>query len=144
VRSMLAEAHGFSQGGEKGRFRLGVASGLQRLPAWKRDADFLLTQVTFSLDDLLEWRGSVRFDGSVYAGVMVISSAPMARKLSSEIPQLAVPGPIIDRIEQDRMAGVEMACELVTAIRDSGAFDGVHLIPVSRYREMASLLEGRI
>jgi methylenetetrahydrofolate reductase (NADPH) len=75
---------------------------------------------------------------------MVISSAPMARRLSSEIPQLAVPGPIIDRIERDRMAGVEMAGELVTAIRASGAFDGVHLIPVSRYREMASLLEGRI
>jgi 5,10-methylenetetrahydrofolate reductase len=27
------------------------------------------------------------------------------------------------------------------AIRDSGAFDGVHLIPVSRYREVAALLE---
>ena len=68
----------------------------------------------------------------------------MARKLSSEIPQLAVPEPIIDRIEQDRMAGVEIACELVTAIRDSGAFDGVHLISVSRYREIASQLEGHI
>ena len=29
------------------------------------------------------------------------------------------------------MAGVEIACDLITAIRDSGAFDGVHLIPVS-------------
>ena len=146
VRSMLAEARGFAhgEGGEEGCFRLGVASGLQRLPAWKGDADFLLAQVTFSLDDLLEWRGSIRFDGPVYAGVMVIASSPMARKLSSEIPQLAVPGPIIDRIERDRMAGVEIACELITAIRESGAFDGVHLIPVSRYREMASLLEGQI
>jgi 5,10-methylenetetrahydrofolate reductase len=145
VRSMLAEAREFSQvGAESGRFRLGVASGLQRLPAWKRDADFLLAQVTFSLDDLLKWRESVSFDGPVYAGVMVIASASMARKLSSEIPQLAVPGPIVDRIEQDRHAGVQIACELVTAVRDSGAFDGVHLIPVARYREMASLLEGHI
>jgi methylenetetrahydrofolate reductase (NADPH) len=144
VRSMLAEARGFSLDGKDGRFRLGVASGLRRLPAWKRDADFLLAQVTFSLGDLLAWRESVRFDGPVYAGVMVIASAPMARKLSSEIPQLAVPRPVLERIEQDRTAGVEIACELVTAIRDSGAFNGVHLIPVSRYREMASLLDGRI
>jgi len=145
VRSMLAEARGFSPGGdENGRFRLGVASGLRPLPAWKRDADFLLAQVSFSLDGLLEWRESVSFDGPVFAGVMVIASTPMARKLSSEIPQLAVPGPIIDRIERDRVAGVEIACELVTAIRDSGAFDGVHLIPVARYREMASLLEGHV
>ena len=100
--------------------------------------------MTFSLDDLLEWRRSVRFSGPVYAGVMVVASAPMARKLSTEIPELAVPQPIIDRIERDRAAGVEIACELVTAIRDSGAFNGVHLIPVSRYREMAVLLEGHV
>jgi hypothetical protein len=31
----------------------------------------------------------------------------------------------------------------VSEIRDSGAFDGVHLIPVSRYREMAQRLEER-
>src|SRR5579863_8645796 len=63
VRAMLAEARAFSQAGHNGRFRLGVASGLQHLPAWKREADFLLAQVTFCLDDLLEWRSSVRFDG---------------------------------------------------------------------------------
>src|SRR5690349_9237068 len=69
VRSMLAEARGFSPvGGQSRSFRLGVASGLRRLPAWKRDADFLLVQVSFSLDDLLAWRGSVRYDGPVYAG----------------------------------------------------------------------------
>src|ERR1700691_3491733 len=33
-------------------FRLGVAAGLGRLPKWKRDADFLLAQVTYSIDDL--------------------------------------------------------------------------------------------
>ena len=146
VRSMLAEARRFSQNREAaaGSIRLGVASGLKRLPAWKADADFLLTQVTFSIDVLLEWRASVRFDGPVYAGVMVIASAPMARRLSAEIAQLAVPVSVIDRIDRDRMAGVEIACDLITAIRDSGAFDGVHLIPVSRYREMAARLELRI
>lgn len=67
----------------------------------------------------------------------------MARKLSAEIPQLAVPGPVIERVEADRSAGVAIAAELVAAIEHSGAFDGVHLIPVSRYREMAARLEQR-
>jgi len=31
---------------------------------------------------------------------------------------------------------------MVTEIRDSEAFDGVHLIPVSRYRKVAERLEG--
>jgi hypothetical protein len=36
---------------------------------------------------------------------------------------------------------VEHACELVLEIRDSGAFEGVHLVPVSRYRQVAARLE---
>ncbi len=146
VRTMILEARRFSQGreGASEALRVGVTSGLQALPDWKREADFLLTQVAFSADELLKWRGSVDFDGPIYAGVMVIASAPMARKLSTDIPQLAVPESIINKIERDRNAGVEIACDLITKIRESGAFDGIHLIPVSRYREMAALLESRL
>jgi methylenetetrahydrofolate reductase (NADPH) len=147
VRSMMVEARRYSEGAggdgghTTGPLRFGVTSGLRPLPAWKQGADFLLTQVTFSLPDLLEWREKVTFAGPVYAGVMVIASAPMARKLSTEIPQLAVPEAIIEQVEHDRTAGVRIADELVHRIRESGAFDGVHLIPVSRYREMAAALE---
>jgi methylenetetrahydrofolate reductase (NADPH) len=145
VRTMIAEARRFfaARPDPAPPLRLGVTTGLRALPVWKHEADFLLTQVTFSFDDLLEWRRSATFDGPVYAGVMVIASAPMARKLTTDIPQLAVPEAIIEQIEGDRTAGVRMAGNLVQAIRESGAFDGVHLIPVSRYREMAALLEER-
>jgi hypothetical protein len=47
----------------------------------------------------------------------------MARKLSVDIPQLAVPEPIIDMIERDRMAGVEIACDLIGKIYESRAPD---------------------
>src|SRR3954451_22295924 len=58
VRSMIAEARRFSdlRHGEGEPFRLGVASSLRPLPEWKREADFLLAQVGFSVDALLEWR----------------------------------------------------------------------------------------
>jgi hypothetical protein len=36
---------------------------------------------------------------------------------------------------------VEIACDLIEEIRGSGAFDGVHLISVARYREIAARLE---
>jgi methylenetetrahydrofolate reductase (NADPH) len=143
VRSMITEARRFSDDPSVATkpFRVGVASGLRALPGWKREADFLLTQVGFSVDALLEWRTSVDFTGPIYAGVMVVASAPMARKLSTDIPELAVPDPIISRVERDRNAGIDVACELISAIRDSGAFDGIHLIPVARYREVAAQLE---
>jgi methylenetetrahydrofolate reductase (NADPH) len=144
VRTMMAEARRFPGGASGGgALRVGVTSGLRPLPSWKHHADFLLAQVSFSLDDLLAWRTALDFDGPVYAGVMVIASAAMARKLSTDIPQLAVPPSIIDRIERDRSAGVTIAHDLCEAIKESGAFDGVHLIPVSKYREMAALLETR-
>jgi methylenetetrahydrofolate reductase (NADPH) len=143
VRSMMTEARRFSDSdGDGGQpLRVGVTSGLAPLPVWKQEADFLLTQVSFSLDALLRWRESVTFDGPVFAGVMVIASGAMARKLSADIPQLAVPPDVIERVESDGSAGVTMALDLVNAIRESGAFAGVHLIPVSRYREMAARLE---
>jgi methylenetetrahydrofolate reductase (NADPH) len=146
VRSMITEARTFPMNypTSASPFRVGVASSLGPLPAWKADADFLFVQVGFSVDRMRAWRASVDFQGPVFAGVIVIASAPMARKLSADVPQLAVPNEIIDMIERDRSAGVELACDLVAEIRDSGTFEGVHLIPVSRYREIASRLESRL
>jgi methylenetetrahydrofolate reductase (NADPH) len=122
-------------------FRVGVTSGLRAFPTWKRDADFVFVQVSFSLDRLLAWRETVAIDVPVYAGVMVIASAAMAGRVSATIPDLGIPDALIEAVERDRAAGVAAACELVHCIEDSGAFDGVHLVPVSRYREVAQRLE---
>jgi 5,10-methylenetetrahydrofolate reductase len=105
------------------------------------EADFLLAQVAFSLDALVEWREAISFSGPVFAGVMVVASAAMARKLSRDVPQLAVPEHIVDRLDHDPSAGVTIAADLVNQIYESGAFDGVHLIPVSRYREISARLQ---
>ena len=122
--------------------RFGAATSVGRpLPAWKRAADFLFVQIGFSLDDLLAWRATVDVDVPVYAGVIVVASAAMAAQPDPEIPGLDVPTELVERLERDRNAGVDAACELVGGIRDSGAFDGVHLIPVARYREVAARLE---
>ena len=72
---------------------------------------------------------------------MVLASAGMARSLADAIPDIDIPGQLVDDVERDRGAGVDAACEQILAIRDSGAFDGVHLVPVSRYREVAARLE---
>lgn len=143
VRSMMVEARRFAESASPGTapLRLGVSTGLGPLPAWKRDADFLFVQVGFSLERLVSWRASLDFNGPVYAGVLVVPSVAMARKLSAAIPQLAVPESIMSRIEHNPDAGVDIACDLVAGLRDSRAFQGVHLIPVSRYRDIAARVE---
>jgi 5,10-methylenetetrahydrofolate reductase len=142
VKTMIREARHFQsrmEGSES--LRLGVTTALGSLPEWKLEADILFAQVSFSFETLMEWRASISFAGPVFAGVMVIPSPTMARKLTSEISQLAVPSYVVERLDRDRDAGVELACDLISQIRDSGAFDGVHLIPTSRYREVAARLE---
>ena len=144
VRTMLAEGRAYGAtlaqtGAGATPMRFGAACGLRRLPAWKQAADFLCVQIGFSLHDLLAWRATVEVDVPVYAGVIVVASAGMARNFT--IPGLTVPPELVARLEKDRNAGVDAACDLVVGIRESGAFDGVHLIPVARYREVAARLE---
>ncbi len=142
VRSMLDEARRFEATGDARRpLRLGVTTRLQPLPEWKRQADFLFVQVSFSIEALLDWRHSVEFDGPVFAGVLAPASVSMARKLSIDIPELAVPDSVIKALEADPQAGVDFACGMVTDLRDAKVFDGVHLVAVSRYREIAARLE---
>jgi methylenetetrahydrofolate reductase (NADPH) len=140
VRTMIDEARATTFPGIA-PFQVGAATRLRPVPAWKAEADFLYVQVSYDLDQLLRWRDSSNLgEIPVYAGVMVLASAKMAANLAS-LPQLTIPESLIEAVEKDRDAGVEAACEQILKIRDSGAFQGVHLIPVSRYRQVAARLE---
>lgn len=143
VRSMIDMARAFAE--EQGTpMRIGVSCRLGTVPAWKQHADVWYLQVSYDLDAMVRWRSEIEFDGAIYAGVMALPSASMARKISADVPQLAVPPPLLDRLEADPEAGVDLAVGLVTDVRDTKAFDGVHLIPVSRYRQVAAALEPRL
>jgi methylenetetrahydrofolate reductase (NADPH) len=144
VRSMIEHARAATEAtpfaGTR-PFRLGATTRLTSVPAWKQAADFLFVQVSFSLDRLLAWRETIDPGGEVYAGVMVVASAAMARRLVATAPDIDIPEPLIAAAGSDSDAGVDAAVELVDGIRASGAFDGVHLVPVSRYRQVAARLE---
>jgi 5,10-methylenetetrahydrofolate reductase len=122
-------------------FRLGVTTRLTPVPAWKLTADFLFVQVTFSLDRLLAWRDTIDADIPVYAGVMVLASAGMARRLVAAAPDIDIPEDLVRAVDAHPDAGIDTAVELIDGIEASGAFTGVHLVPVSRYRQVAARLE---
>jgi len=122
-------------------WRIGVAAALRPLPRWKQTADFIFTQVSYSPEAQLRWRDANPVDVPVYAGVMVLASAAMAHRLAATIPDIQIPGWLTSKVAADKMAGVDAACEQIIQLRDSGAFDGVHLVPVHRYREISARLE---
>ena len=142
VRSMLDELARFNEGGSaSSRLRGGVTTRLGAVPEWKRAADFVFVQATFDVGALLRWREDSPFDGEVYAGVLVAPSGSRVRKWATDLREVDVPDTLVDALDKDPAAGVALACDMVTAIRDSGAFDGVHVIPGVRYREVAFRLE---
>ena len=144
VRAMIEEVRALPSdpafAGVSG-FRVGAAAALRPLPAWKQAADFLFAQVSFSVGALLRWRDANPVEVPVFAGVMVLASEAHAQRMASVIPDIDIPADLRERVRADRLAGVEAACEQVVELRESGAVDGVHLVPVGRYREGAARLE---
>jgi len=96
------------------------------------------------LSELLAWRERTTFIGPVYAGVLVPPSAYRARRWNHELPGITVPNELIAELDDDPNAGVTFACDFVDRIESSGAFDGVHIIPGVRHREMAAHLDLRL
>jgi len=143
VKTMLGEARAFdvTLRAKPHKLRLGVVAGLGPLPSWKREVDFLFLQVGFSLEAFVRWHERTQPESGVYAGVIVLASSAMARSLAKTIPAIEIPSRLVEEVDQDPNAGIEAACELVMAIRESNIFQGVHLIPVSRYRSVAARLE---
>jgi methylenetetrahydrofolate reductase (NADPH) len=143
VRGMIDEMRSFGRGPlfhGYPRFKVGTVAKPGRALGWKARADFIFVQVTFSLERLLQWRDSIAFTGRIYPGVLVLTSSRMARRVNASIPDIHVPRALIDKLDDDPQLGVELACEQIGAIKECGAFDGVHLVPVARYREIAARL----
>lgn len=143
VRGMIDEVRGFGTGPlfqGYPNFRIGTVTRPGRELMWRTRADFVFVQVSFQLERLFEWRASLDYTGKMYAGVLVLASARMAQRINAAIPEIKVPQTLIDKLEHDPELGVEMACRQIAEIRESGLFDGVHLIPVNQYRKMAEQL----
>jgi methylenetetrahydrofolate reductase (NADPH) len=144
VRGMISEVRNFGTGAlfeGYPDFKIGTVARTGKPITWRSSADFLFVQITYAQHRLMEWRNALDFDGSVYAGVLVLASARMARRVNATIPDIRIPERIIDKLESDPGYGIEFAIEQMETMRDSGLFEGVHLVPVTRFRQMAERLQ---
>jgi 5,10-methylenetetrahydrofolate reductase len=137
VRRMIDEAHAYQARTFTAGATIRVGS---TVPSWKAEADYLLAQVSYDIDRLVAWRDDLHYDGRLFAGVMVLASSKMAQRIAADVPQIGVPDELIQALDGDPDAGVHRALEMIDQLRESGRFDGVHLIPVGRYPQIATLL----
>jgi len=125
-----------------GGFTVGVAAQMGRdLVAWKREADFLLVQVSFDeINRIVEWRRSIDYGGAVLPAVLVLASAAMADRLCQGNFGIDIPSLVRERLLDQPDCGIEIAMDRLNELRSCGAFDGVHLVAGSRYRQVAQAL----
>lgn len=145
VRGMMEEVRTYGTGSLFSgfpNFKIGTSARWDRPLAWRARADFLLTQITSEIGSLLRWREALDFDGRVYAGVLVLASSRMAARVNATVSGITVPQTIIDKLDGNPDLGVDLALAQIEEIKDSGAFEGVHLVPVGRYKEVAQRLGG--
>ena len=143
VRGMINEVRNFGTGAlfeGYPDFKIGTVARTGKPLTWRSAADFLFVQITYAPRRLIQWRESLDYQGGVYVGVLVLASARMARRINATIPEIRVPERVIDKLESDPEYGIDYAIEQIETVKDSGLFDGVHLVPVTRFRQIAARL----
>jgi len=143
VRGMINEVRNFGTGAlfeGYPDFKIGTVARTGKPLTWRSAADFLFVQITYAPRRLIQWRESLDYQGGVYVGVLVLASARMARRINVTIPEIRVPERVIDKLESDPEYGIDYAIEQIETVKDSGLFDGVHLVPVTRFRQIAARL----
>jgi len=143
VGAMLREARALAAEHER-ELRIGVVAAPGRdLPGWKRGADVVWLAPTFSLPAVEQWRERhADLAAPVRAGVLVPTGPQMARGVVEGM-DLDLPEGLLGALDEDDTAGVDAACAHALALHDAGV-DGIHLVAVSRYREVAQRLAGPV
>jgi methylenetetrahydrofolate reductase (NADPH) len=143
VRGMLQEVQTFGSGplfSGFPDFRVGTVTRPGRPLGWRSHAEFIFVQITFGTERLIRWREEIDYEGKMYAGVLVLTNKRMAQRINAGLPDVRIPQSIIDKLDDDPQVGIDLAMDQIETLRESGAFDGVHLIPVSKFREIAARL----
>ena len=101
-------------------------------------AEFIQTQAVYDLDQykaFIEY--AKRFPVKVLAGIILLTSAPMARFMNKNVAGVNVPQDLIDEMAAAPKGraiekGVEIAGRMIKRIRDENMGDGVHIMAIGK------------
>ncbi len=101
-------------------------------------AEFIQTQAVYDLDRFKEFMNYARqFPVKILAGIILLTSAPMARFMNKNIAGVNVPQEFIDEIESAPKGGalakgIAIAGRMIKRIRDEKMCDGVHIMAIGK------------
>ena len=110
-------------------------------------AKFFQTQGIFSLGSLrMFMQYAAQFDVTILAGIIVLSSAGMARYMNKFVPGIIVPQNIIDElasVEKGKglQKGIEITANMIKTIKEENICHGVHVMAVGNEGIVPDILE---
>jgi 5,10-methylenetetrahydrofolate reductase len=110
-------------------------------------AEFIQTQAVYDLDKFKEFMEYARqFNTKILAGVILLTSAPMARFMNKNIAGVFVPQDLIDEMAsapkgQALAKGIEITGRMIKRIHEENMCDGVHIMAIGKEEKVPEIME---
>jgi methylenetetrahydrofolate reductase (NADPH) len=101
-------------------------------------AEFFQTQAVYDLDNFKKFMDYARqFPVKILAGIILLTSAPMARFMNKNVAGVNVPQELIDEMASAPKGGalnkgIEIAGRMIKRIHDEKMCDGVHIMAICK------------
>ncbi len=101
-------------------------------------AEFIQTQAVYDLDNFNQFMEYARqFPVKILAGIILLTSAPMARFMNKNVAGVMVPQDLIDEMASAPKGGalakgIEIAGRMIKRICDEKMCDGVHIMAIGK------------
>jgi len=109
-------------------------------------AEFFQTQAIYDLENFAKFMEYARkFKSKILAGIVLLSSARMAKYMTENVPGIFVPPDLIDELskvpkEQMLAKGIEIAGRTIAALKKDAICDGVHIMAIGREEVVPDIL----
>ena len=109
-------------------------------------AEFIQTQAVYDLDRFKAFMDYARqFKVKILAGIILLTSAPMARFMNKNIAGVFVPQELIDEMAaapkgQALAKGIEIAGRMIKRIHDEKMCDGVHIMAIGKEDKVPDIM----
>jgi 5,10-methylenetetrahydrofolate reductase len=101
-------------------------------------AEFIQTQAVYDLDNFKEFmKYAKQFPVKILAGIILLTSAPMARFMNKNVAGVNVPQELIDEMASAPKGralekGIEIAGRMVKRVKDEKMCSGVHIMAIGK------------
>jgi 5,10-methylenetetrahydrofolate reductase len=110
-------------------------------------AEFIQTQAIYDLDNFKSFMEYARqFNVKMLAGIILLTSAGMARFMNKNVPGVLVPQELIDEMAaapkgKALETGIRIAGRMIKQIKDEDICDGVHIMAIGKEETVPDILD---